>query len=287
MREQDNDMRTILILIVLLVRPLDGQVTVRVDSIPSAALGRTVPFTVILPDGYRKSDERYPTLYLLHGYGGDHTNWSKLTGLLRYLSGDRLIVVCPDGNNGWYTNGTDSSARNEDHLVQELIPAVDRSYRTVRAKHERSVAGLSMGGYGAVKLGVKYPSLFSFAAGLSPALQFPSDMDDSVITARWSPALRNSVRTAFGLSENRRWTENDVYPLLERMNTSEPPYFYLFVGSSDAFSEIVLHTHRFAAALRKKGIPFELHEMPGRHDWKFWDREIAAVLSILRTRHQR
>lgn len=279
-------MRTFLILIALLLRPLDAQVTVRVDSLHSDALGRTMAYTVILPDGYGTNDERYPSLYLLHGYGGSHTNWSTLTGLLRYLARVRFIVVCPDGNNGWYTNGTDSAARYENHLITELIPLVDRTYRTIRARHMRSIAGLSMGGYGAVKLALKYPSLFSFAAGLSPAIQFPSDMDDTLISARWSAGLRNSGRSAFGFPENGRWNENDVHALAEHMNVPDPPYVYLSVGSSDAFPEIVTHTHRLASTLRKNGIPFELHETPGRHDWKFWDREIDAVISILRTRNR-
>ena len=258
---------------------LSSQVTVVEDSLFSQSLNGTTKFYTILPDGYSKTQERYTAVYLLHGYSGDYTNWVKQTDLVKYLKEYDYIVICPDGKNSWYTNSVVLTNTNfEDLVIKEIIPFVDKKYRTKQSKFSRAIAGLSMGGYGAAKFGLKYSGMFFFAGCLSSSISFPAGLEDSTIVARRSKELIQSVREAFGSTRSEKWNDNDIFSQTEKANAKSLPYFYLSVGSQDGMPDIIDLTHTFAAALRKKGVPFEMHETTGGHDWKFWDKEIEIVL---------
>jgi S-formylglutathione hydrolase FrmB len=268
-----------LVLLLLLFSSLSAQVKVVEDSLFSPSLNSKMKFYAVLPNGYDKSQERYLTIFLLHGFGGNYTNWVKLTDIVRLAKHYNYIIITPDARNGWYANSpTMQNANYEDYIIKDVIPFVDQKYRTIQSKFYRAVAGLSMGGYGAAKFGIKYPGMFFFAGCLSPAIQFPTGLEDTAIVARRSKESNESVRTMFGYPRNEKWNENDVYTLLDKANVKSLPYFYLSVGSQDGIPEIIDHTHSFAAALRKRGASFEMHETFGGHDWKFWGEEIETVL---------
>ena len=272
-------MRTIFLSLILIAQFAVGQSSVIVDSLFSPALNSSAKYTVILPKDYHKNHERFPTLYLLHGLGGNHTNWVSFTKLMTYAGKYRFIIVCPDARNGWYTNSSlTRDANYEDLIMKDVLADVENKYRVIRSKYYRGIAGLSMGGYGALKLGLKYPASFTFAAGMSPSVQFPAGLEDSVIASRWSRTSTTDLRELFGSRRNEAWNNDDIFYLIERANPSVIPYFYLSIGSQDGILELPDLTHNTAAAMRKKKIPFELHELPGGHDWKFWDSEIAIVL---------
>ncbi len=256
-----------------------SQVTVVEDSLFAQSLNATTKFYALLPDGYSKTQERFTTVYLLHGFNGDYTNWAKQTDLIKYLKEYNFIVICPDGKNSWYSNSVVlQNANYEDLIIKEIIPFVDKKYRTKQSRFSRAIAGLSMGGFGSAKFGLKYSNLFFFSGCISPAIQFPAGLEDSAIVARRSKESNKSVRDMFGETRNESWTANDVFSLTEKINPKTAPFFYLAVGSQDGIPEIIDLTHTFAASLRKKGIPFEMHETAGAHDWKFWDKEIEIVL---------
>jgi S-formylglutathione hydrolase FrmB len=256
-----------------------AQVIVKEDSLFSTSLNATTKYTIILPASYAESTVRFPVLYLLHGYSGDHTNWVKLTRLVNYADQYQLIIVSPDGKNGWYTNSDYiPHAKFENSIIDDLIPHVDSHYKTDPSGNSRSIGGLSMGGYGAVKFALKHPSMFFFAAGISPAIQVPYSLEDSLFHATRSKGLVQSVRDAFGAVRNETWKINDVFYLAEKVHSDTLPYIYLAVGSQDGLTENIGETHRLAGTLRKNGIPFEMHETAGGHNWKFWDKEIEIVL---------
>lgn len=256
-----------------------SQVSVVEDSIFSQSLKTISNFYVILPDGYSKTHERYATIYLLHGFNGDYTNWVKQTDLVKYLKEYSYIVICPDGKNSWYSNSIVlQNANFEDLIAKEIIPFIDKKYRTKQSKFSRAIAGLSMGGYGAAKFGLKYSQLFFFAGCISPSIQFPAGLEDTSIVARRSKETIKSVREMFGEKRNEWWSANDIFELTEKVNPKTAPYFYLAAGSQDGIPEVIEQTHVFAALLRKKGVMFEMHETAGSHDWKFWDTEIGTVL---------
>lgn len=256
-----------------------SQITVVEDSLFSQSLNTISKFYAVLPDGYSKTQERYVSVYLLHGFNGDYTNWVKQPNLIKYLKGYEYIVICPDAKNSWYSNSiTLQNANYEDLIIKEIIPYVDKKYRTRQSKFSRAIAGLSMGGYGAAKLGLKYPGMFFFAGCISPSIQFPAGLEDSAIVARRSKETIKSVREMFGEKRNESWSANDIFELTEKINPNTAPYFYLSAGSQDGIPEVIEQTHIFAASLRKKSIAFEMHETTGAHDWKFWDSEIEVVL---------
>ncbi len=243
---------------------------------PAHLGGMAVRFNVILPVEYATSTARYPVLYLLHGYTGDFTDWVTLTNITDYARTYREIIVMPEGDNGFYTNSySDPKRAWEDYIIQDLIPYVDTHFRTITTRQGRAIAGLSMGGYGALKLALKYPQMFCAVASLSGA---PA-------AAQWSAekpflrdqALRQVVEAAFGPKDNPGRAANDPFELVKKLPADLRPQLYLAVGSSDFLLE---ENRAFVASLAQLKIPYEYRESPGTHDWWFWDRQIQIVLEL-------
>jgi S-formylglutathione hydrolase FrmB len=128
-------------------------------------------YRVLLPAAY-EAGGRFPALYLLHGLYGDYMNWDTRTRLEEYAKATNVIVVMPDADDWWYTNSATVPAdKFEDYIAKDLISQIDKTFRTLRDRHARAIAGLSMGGYASVKFGLKYPDLFVFVGSLSGAFQ--------------------------------------------------------------------------------------------------------------------
>jgi S-formylglutathione hydrolase FrmB len=242
-------------------------------------------YRVILPAGYNRSSVRYPALYLLHGLYGDYENWSTRTNLVRYADTLSVIIAMPDAGNSWYANSAANPRdKFEDYVVKDFVTEVDSHYRTIRERYARAIAGLSMGGYGAVKFALKYPGLFTAAGGISAALNAPRDLDAK------EPGFRDDLRKAFGPPGNSARNENDVFELLGRTQGAQSPYIYLDCGADDMF---VQTNREFVARLEERGIAYEYHEMPGAHTWDYWDAAILRFLqaldrrSFLRSRGER
>ncbi|MBZ5702583.1 MAG: esterase family protein [Acidobacteriia bacterium] len=239
----------------------------------SAALGREVRYRILLPAGYGQSQERYPALYLLHGLSGNFEDWSTRTGLVRYAQGLRLIIVMPDAGDSWYVNwDSDPVRKYGDYIAKDLLAEIDEHYRTIRAPHGRAIAGLSMGGYGAVAFALKYPQLFAFAGSFSGALTAAADLDST------HPVYREGLLKAFGPAGSATRTQNDVFTLLKKSPPANLPYFYIDCGTSDSF----LSANRaFAALLQAQNAAYEYHETPGGHTWSYWDERVRSLLEVL------
>lgn len=240
------------------------------DSIfHSALLGRDMHYRVLLPRDYEKV-ARYPALYLLHGIYGDYKNWDTRTGLENYAANLQIIIVMPDADDSWYTNSATVAAdKFEDYIAKDLIAEIDEKYRTIHDGHQRAIAGLSMGGYGAVKLGVKYPELFAFAGSLSGAFNAPNNLD----TLR--PDFRTRLLEVFGGEGSPTRPQNDIFLLLNNPHQVPYPYFYLACGTSDFF----LDTNRaLTQQLSSRNLPYEYHETPGGHTWEYWDHALRPLL---------
>lgn len=171
-------MRALLIALVLGVAELPAgaaQVTARADSLYSPSLGHTKRFVVVLPDGY-DSTRTYPVLWMLHRYGGDESSWLKYTQLTHFLRPYPLIVVLPDAQVSWYVNALrDPAARFEDYLIRDLTETVATRYAVDLGR--QAIAGFSMGGYGAVVLGLRHTDRFQFIGALSAVLTVPRDIE--------------------------------------------------------------------------------------------------------------
>jgi S-formylglutathione hydrolase FrmB len=245
----------------------------REETINSAALGREMKYRVLLPNGYDTSPRRYPVLYLLHGLGGNYTDWTMRSNLAEYSRSFPLIIVMPDGENSWYTNSLDGTSKFEDYITTDLPADVVRKFRTINSRYGRSIAGLSMGGYGALKLALKRPAQFAVVGAFSGAFSITQDLE-STLGATDSAA----VKTIFGAADSQARKDNDVFRMAAAMKPAGAPYVYLDCGNADG----LLQTNReVAQAIHKSGVAYEYHEVPGAHTWDYWDRRIREFLPLL------
>jgi S-formylglutathione hydrolase FrmB len=243
---------------------------VRIVSIPGS-VPQPRNAVVVLPAGYHQSSRRYPVLYLLHGHDGGHRNWMERTNLLAYTAHLPLIVVLPDGGNSWYTN---SAARPEekfeDYVGKEIPAYVDQSFRTLTFREARYVAGLSMGGYGALKLAMKHPGRFSLAGSFSGAL-----------TAAGDTSSFRTIVEAFGPAGSASRAENDLLALARNAKIPDGTHFYFDTGSAD----FVLPSNRaLAQVMAARPLVYEYHEVPGAHTWEFWNRRLPVFLALVEER---
>jgi putative tributyrin esterase len=238
----------------------------------SVSLQRDMHYRVLLPRDY-KNGSRFPVLYLLHGLYGNYQNWDANTGLENYARNLRLLIVMPDADDSWYSNSaTVPRDKFEDYIVKDLISEIDDKYRTIPKRHARAVAGLSMGGYGAVKLALQCPGLFAFAGSLSGALNAAQNLD----TLR--PQFRTKLLEVFGNDGTPTRSENDVFLLLNAPHETPYPYFYLACGTTDFF----LDTNRaFVLQLSSRKIAYEYHETAGGHTWEYWDKALRPMLQAI------
>ncbi|HEY0729201.1 MAG TPA: alpha/beta hydrolase family protein [Pyrinomonadaceae bacterium] len=255
-------------------------VAARVETVrlQSKLVNATLPYNVILPPDYNTARAtRYPVLYLLHGLTGHYSDWLTKTNIADYAAGYRLIVVMPEGNDGWYTDSSIvPTDKYESYILQELLPDVQQRYRTIEARYGRAIAGLSMGGYGAIKFGLKSPQTFVFAASMSGAFAI-TRFDDKDVPELWRPSLK-----LFGPpgSETRR--ANDLFEIIGKLpagRIQSLPFFYFDCGTED-LSLIFPYNRELSALMFEKKIPHEYRELPGDHSWKYWDSQVQEVLRI-------
>ncbi|HTK26179.1 MAG TPA: alpha/beta hydrolase family protein [Pyrinomonadaceae bacterium] len=244
-------------------------------QLPSKLLGRSVSYRVITPAKYKTDlSGRYPVIYLLHGLFGHFDNWTDKTKLAEYAAPYNFIIVTPEGGDGWYTDSaTVPNDKYESYIVQELIPEVEKRFRTIADRDHRFMAGLSMGGYGAIKYGLKYPDLFSLVGSFSGALDAPLRLEDN-------KNLRPSIVSVFGPDDSKTRKENDIFNLLRNMSpdvVKNIPYIYMACGTED----FLFQTNRdFDNLLIEKKVPHEYRELPGAHEWTFWDAQVQEFLRV-------
>jgi len=253
----------------------------------SDLIGKVLPYDALLPPGYFKSNRRYPVLYLLHGLFGRHDDWITRTNLAEYAASYDLIIVTPEAHDSWYIDSATLAVdKYESYFIRELIPDVDARYRTIKDRRARGVAGLSMGGYGALKYGLKYRDYFAFAGSLSGALD-PANRSEEHPGFAWD-ILRPSLTAAFGPPNSRARQVNDIHQIARNLTAadiSSLPYLYLDCGLEDGF----LGTNReLAEILLAKKIAHQYRQLPGGHNWEYWDRQVREILRVyadLTTRH--
>jgi S-formylglutathione hydrolase FrmB len=231
-------------------------------------LQKMTSFMAIVPE---KMKGPFPVLYLLHGLSDDHTAWTRRTSLERYLDGLPLIVIMPDGERGWYTDAESiPHAKFESVITSDLIEFVDNTFPTIASREGRMTAGLSMGGYGAVKLAVKHPELFCGAVGFSGAYRDANDIDSS---ADWVAENRLIFGDSFSDGDN------DVSALLRNADRSTIPALRLDCGTEDFLIE---HNRQLHQLLESLQIEHEYMEFPGEHNWSYWDRGIVDALPFIK-----
>lgn len=260
-----------------------SKVSVNDFKLNSKLMARAMPYRVIMPENYGDPRNKsavgkplsYPVVYLLHGLTGHFDNWTDKTKLTKYAENYKYIIVMPEGNNGWYTDSaTVPDDKYESYIIQELIPEIDKRFRTIPDRGHRVIAGLSMGGYGSIKFGLKYPEKFVLIGSFSGALGAAG------FTEKNTGAIGKTIDTIFGAGDSEIRKSNDVYKLVREMsadNIKQLPFIYLDCGTED----FLYGTNReYAGLLQEKKIAHEYRELPGKHDWAFWDSQIEEFLEM-------
>lgn len=241
----------------------------------SNVLGISSSMNVILPFdggiGISSSDNKtsFSLLYLLHGLTDDHTMWCRRTSIERYSSKYRTAVIMPNAGRSFYT---DMAFGNKYWtFISEELPEIVSSLFHIPSEPSHSfVAGLSMGGYGALKLAFHYPDRFKAAASLSGVV----DITDF---ASCDPLhLGDELARIFGPVESIGGSENDLYSLLQASSPKQTPSLYISCGKRDFLIDA---TRRFKQTLEKKSIPVSYSEIDkAGHNWELWDSEIQNAL---------
>lgn len=264
------------------------------------SVGLTLKYNILLPAGYASSEDRYPVLYLLHGLMGNYTQWAQSASI--HTADLDLIVVMPDAGNSWYVNwsrSTNGQSNNwEDYLIQDLIPHVDSQFRTVASREGRAVTGLSMGGYGAVVLGLRHPDMFCSVGSHSGALNFAASNRRRLASGEdvwfiWEDRLSDRPNPRIAVdgfsSQSDRTPKGDIFLTLEDCTAYDPfklileispealPHIYLDCGLDDS---LLTTSQEFALLLQEKKVPYVYAQSDGDHTWDYWNREVSQAIAV-------
>ena len=210
-----------------------------------------------------------PLLYLLHGRSDDHTAWLRYSSIERYASAAGVAVVMPAVARSFYADEA-HGYRYWTYLSEELPGIVHRFFRVSDRREDTFVAGLSMGGYGALKWAFQQSERFAAAASLSGAV-------DVVAFAQDPTRREDLVDRVFGGEPGPR---DDLYAMLEASDPAALPDLYVSCGTEDHLYD---YNVRFVDALRARGLDPVVDFRPGEHEWGFWDTDIPKVLAWMRS----
>lgn len=293
------------------------------DTFWSQALGIRKRVMLWLPPSYgSQPSRRYPVAYYLHGHGGNETNWLEVGRLAPILDSlvaagmPEMVVVMPDGDDGFYTTWNflgdwPGCRRNrppnaepadsycvpwphyDEYIARDLVAFIDGHYRTRADRKHRGIAGLSMGGYGAMALALEYPDVFSAAAShsgvVSPSLGegkravLSTRFDIDSLRASYSTSLWASMEAAFG-KDSIGWASRDPARLAARLHQRNPqtmPALYADCGTEDRF---LPQNRAFSKALLSNSISITYVEHAGSHSWDYWRRHVPESAAWLAAR---
>ena len=240
----------------------------RVDTIStySQAMKKNIRTVVIVPEGYERL-KALPTVYLLHGYSDRYSKWVNTVPTIKdHADRLKMIIVCPDGNfSSWYFDSpVDPKWQYETYITKELVPDIDKKYKTIKERSARAITGLSMGGHGALYLAIKHQELFAAAGSMSGGVDlrpFPGNWD---------------IKERLGAYDEHpdRWSANSV---IEMTHLIKPGKLALIIdcGKDDFFYNVNVALHQ---KLMYQNIPHDFIIRPGEHNWSYWANSITFQL---------
>lgn len=254
---------------------------IRREAIASPALGRDMQYLVYVPDSYKSDHRRYPVLLLLHGAGDDESVWSD-RGNIREIA-DKLIssgaipptlIVMPGCRGCWWINGAKDKA--EASLWNDLLPSFAKRYRTIESRDGLVVAGLSAGGYGAIRFGLKYPERVAAVAAISPAIYSTTPPGGSA--ARTQAAFRGPD----GNFDQTTWIAENYPSLQERYFAKGPRVpFYIVSGDGDQLGIAFEAALLFKTLFEHQPDISELRIVDGAHNWNMWQKAMQDSMQYL------
>ena len=234
----------------------------------SHSLKKASAFNVVFPDS-PDADRPWAVYYLLHGLSDDHTTWMRRSCVERYTLGYPLMVVMPDGGRGWYTNAADGDAY-EDDLLKDVVGLVEKNFPVRAERAGRCIGGISMGGFGAAKLSLKYPKKFASV-----------DSQSGVLGLLRNPAEAKVLSPEFTRIFGKLTKDGpeDPHKLAKNVAAKDRPAMRIVCGGEDPFLE---QNRAFRDHLASLDFAHEYEEPEGSHTWNFWDRNLPSVIDFHR-----
>jgi S-formylglutathione hydrolase FrmB len=233
----------------------------------SPSMNKSIKTCVITPDDYKKSNKKFPVVYLLHGYSGNYGSWAKdFKDLARQVDQYGFIVIGVDGNfSSWYFDSPiDPTFKYETYVIKELIPFVDKNYKTIASREGRAISGLSMGGHGALYLSFRHQDVFGAAGSMSGGVDirpFPENWD-----------IKKRLGTLTEFPEN--WEKNTVTNMLELVKDNKLKMI-IDCGVDDFFMDVNRELHNKMLTLK---INHDYIERPGKHNIEYWENSLKFQL---------
>jgi S-formylglutathione hydrolase FrmB len=277
----------IALLAVLTCAPLlHAQGRAECSVIKSEVLARPVRYCAFLPPGFdQDKSKRYPVLYYLHGLGDNEQSllnfggWDVVSELRSQGKVGDFVVLAPSGGHSFYLNSADGKVRYEDFLLKEFMPQMEKKYRAEGTRSTRGITGVSMGGYGALRLAFKYPEQFAAVSAQMPAL-IPTLPDDMGAGSPGSPG--SLLGDVFGSPFNRAYFDrNNVFYFArtDSVASLKRMKIYFDVGNNDDYG-FEQGAQELDKLLKSRGIPHEFHIYPGGHNAQFVVRHFGDVIQF-------
>lgn len=239
-------------------------------SIDSKVLDMETSLSVILPHDRTEIPENgFPVMYLLHGLSDNHSGWTRFTSIERYANDRAIAVVMPEVQRSFYAD-MKYGLKYFTYVSRELPEICRKLFNISNRREDTFVAGLSMGGYGAVKCALANPDIFSACASLSGALDVKAFSNDD----------RHKNEEFFAIDAGEFSPENDLFYLSEqvsKLHTEKRPKIYFCCGKDDI---LYSHSLKFKAHLEGLGLQFIYLENEGDHNWSYWDQNICGAMDF-------
>lgn len=236
----------------------------------SNSMFKNVKCVVITPGNYKSKPDRYPVIYLLHGYSGNYADWVAKVPIMQQLAdANDLLIVCPDGAfDSWYFDSpVDLTSRFETNVSKEIPEYIDANYRTLNSRESRAITGLSMGGHGGLFLGLRHADKFGACGSMSGALDV-----SGIRGYGMDKVLGDTVTNATYYHD---WS---VINVVENKPTY-PVAMIIDCGTEDFLIQANRRTHQKLLSLN---IPHDYTERPGKHDWPYWANAIKYQVMYFR-----
>lgn len=258
-----------ILLIVIAILSLHAKAGV-VDTIStySKAMRKEIKSVVILPESYADTSQRFPVVYLLHGYSGNYSHWVLIAPQLKELADQyKMIIVCADGGyRSWYIDSPiDSTIKYETYITKELVTDIDTRYRTHTNRWSRAITGLSMGGHGGLYLGIRHKDIFGAAGSMS------GGVDLRQYTASWD--LKEKI-LGDTICCKQNWETHSVINVINDLKNGELNMIIdcgvddFFIGVNRALNQKLLRLK----------IDHDYIERPGAHNREYWTNSIDYQL---------
>lgn len=234
-------------------------------NIFSQSMQKDIKCTIVLPENYG-NQFFYSVVYLLHGYSGNYSSWLTIAPhIKKWVDENEVLVVCPDGGNSWYFNSpVDSSIRYETFISNEVIAYIDSNFKTVQSKKGRAIAGLSMGGHGALYLAIKHPNVFGAAGSMSGGVDFMP------FPEKWE--IKNVLGEC--ITQEESWIAHTVIHQIENLKKGDLKIL-IDCGIDDFFIQV---NRNLNEKLLEKNIAHDYIERPGGHTAEYWNNAVKFQL---------